>query len=170
MIALLTTCPVRLRNLTMIEIGTHLLEVGKEWRLVFKSHETKTGTPLSYIIPDDLVAHLMHYIYHIRPRYRGSERTARLWMGRKQAPMSYEAIYGAVTARTKALFGTSLSPHDFRSLAATFLSETSVSDSLHARALLGHRSPSTTQDHYIRASSIEASQKTAATLREIRDG
>lgn len=169
-IALLTACPIRMRNLHMIEIGTHLVEVGKKWRLLFKSHETKTGTPLSYILPDSLVPAVGHYINHIRPRYRGSERTARLWIGLKQAPMSYEAIYGAVTARTKAQFGTSLSPHDFRSLAATFLSETSVSDSLRARALLGHCSESTTQDHYIRANSIEASRKTAATLREIRDG
>jgi integrase len=90
-------------------------------------------------------------------------------MGLKQAPMSHEAIYDAVTSTSKSLLGTRLSPHEFRSLAATFLSEASASDSLHARALLGHRSPSTTHDHYIRASSIEASRKIAATLREVRD-
>ncbi|MBU1305141.1 MAG: tyrosine-type recombinase/integrase [Alphaproteobacteria bacterium] len=84
--------------------------------------------------------------------------------------MSYEAIYGAVTARTNALFGTALSPHDFRTLAATFLSESSTSDALHARSLLGHSSPETTERYYTRASSIAASRRTADILREIRDG
>lgn len=169
-IALLTACPIRLRNLTMIEIGTHLIQTDTEWRLVFKSNETKTGEPLGYIIPDDLVPHLSHYLNHIRRHYRGSEGTRRLWMGLKKAPLSYEAIYGAVTARSKALFGTRLSPHDFRSLAATFLSETSTSDALYARSLLGHSSPETTERYYTRANSISASRRTADILREIRDG
>jgi integrase len=169
-IALLTACPIRLRNLTMIEIGWHLIESDTEWRLVFKSNETKTGEPLNYIIPNELVPHLSHYLNHIRRSYRGSEGTRRLWMGLKKAPLSYEAIYGAVTARSKALFGTRLSPHDFRSLAATFLSETSTSDALHARSLLGHSSPETTERHYTRANSISASRRTADILREIRDG
>jgi hypothetical protein len=115
-IALLTACPIRLRNLTMIEIGTHLIQSDTEWRLVFKSNETKTGEPLGYIIPDDLVPHLSHYINHIRRHYRGSEGTRRLWMGLKKAPLSYEAIYGAVTARSKALFGVALSPTTFAAL------------------------------------------------------
>lgn len=91
-------------------------------------------------------------------------------MGLKKAPLSYEAIYGAVTARSKALFGTRLSPHDFRSLAATFLSETSTSDALYARSLLGHSNPETTERYYTRANSISASRRTADILREIRDG
>jgi integrase len=169
-IALLAVCPIRLRNLAMIEIGTHLLEIGEEWWLVFDAHETKTGETLRYPVHADLVPHLVWYIPHIRPQYRGADETARLWMGLKQAPMSHEAIYDAVTSTSKSLLGTRLSPHEFRSLAATFLSEASASDSLHARALLGHRSPSTTQDHYIRASSIEASRKIASSMRAVRDG
>ena len=169
-IALLTACPIRLRNLTMMEIDRHIIQSDTEWRLAFKADETKTGQPLGYIIPDDLISHLSHYINYIRRHYRGADQTPRLWMGLKQAPMSQEAIYGAVTATTMALLGTRLSPHDFRTLAATFLSESSTSDALHARSLLGHSSPETTDRHYIRASSITASRRTAVILRQIRDG
>lgn len=169
-IALLAACPIRLRNLAMIEVGKHLIGSNVQWWLDFDAHETKTREPLRYPLPADLAPHLVWYITHIRPQYRGADETARLWMGRKKAPMSHEAIYGAVTSTSKSLLGTRLSPHEFRSLAATFLSEASASDSLHARALLGHRNPSTTHDHYIRASSVEASRKIASALRRVRDG
>jgi integrase len=82
--------------------------------------------------------------------------------------MADGTLWQRITELSLRLFGAPISPHQFRSIAATFLAETSASDSLRARPLLGHRSGNTTAAHYIRASSIEASRNVAAALVEIR--
>ena len=78
-------------------------------------------------------------------------------------------IYGAVIPRTRALFGTAINPHAFRSIAATFLAESSPGDALHARPLLGHRQPDTTERYYVSASQFEAARSISGALRAIRD-
>jgi hypothetical protein len=42
---------------------------------------------------------------------------------------------------TERLFGTAITPHSFRSIAATASAEAFPEDALHARPLLGHRRP-----------------------------
>ena len=83
--------------------------------------------------------------------------------------MAEITIYNAVIARTRAMFGTAINPHAFRSIVATSLAESSPRDALHARALLGHRQPETTERYYIRASRLQAARNVSAVLRTIRD-
>ena len=83
--------------------------------------------------------------------------------------MAYETLYDSVRSTSRRLFGTALNPHAFRSLAATLLAETSPEDALHARPLLGHRQPQTTEKHYVRASQLSAARKVAQALQQIRD-
>jgi integrase len=83
--------------------------------------------------------------------------------------MAEETIYDSVMSTSRWLFGTALNPHAFRSLAATLLAETSPEDALHARPLLGHRQPQTTEQYYIRASQRQSAWKVAEALQEIRD-
>jgi integrase/recombinase XerD len=66
------------------------------------------------------------------------------------------------------LFGVAITPHSFRSIAATALAEASPEDSLFARPLLGHRLPETTEQFYIKASQLEASRRVNAALETIR--
>jgi integrase len=166
--AFLMFCPVRIKNITGIEIGTHLRHVGSEWRLYFEGEETKNYDPLSFVVPDAIVPHLMHYIETIRPGFgRAANESNRLWLAIKNAPLAENTLYQRIVALTGLLFGAPISPHQFRPIAATFLAETSAADSLRARPLLGHRSGATTAAHYIRASSIEASRNVSAALVEI---
>jgi integrase len=71
--------------------------------------------------------------------------------------------------RSLELFGVALSPHEFRTIAATALAESSPEDALYARPLLGHRQPETTAKHYIHASQLKASRQVADALVRIRD-
>jgi integrase len=161
-------CPVRLTNITGIEIGTHLRQVGREWRLYFEGEETKNYDPLAFVVPSAIVPHLAHYIETIRPGFgRIATESNRLWLAIKNAPLAEITLYQRIVALTCRLFGAPISPHQFRPIAATFLAESSAADSLRARPLLGHRSGDTTAAHYIRASSIESSRSVAAALAEI---
>ena len=46
-VALLIACPLRLRNLTMMEMDKHLLMIGEEWHLKFEPTETKDQNGLA---------------------------------------------------------------------------------------------------------------------------
>jgi integrase len=83
--------------------------------------------------------------------------------------MAAETIYMRVMKRTCALFGVAINPHAFRTIAATFLAESSPTDALYARPLLGHRQSQTTERYYIRASQIDAARTVSTALRQIRD-
>jgi hypothetical protein len=50
-IALLTSCPTRIRNLASIEIGRHLVWDGQGYQLHFTAAETKTQRPYSASLP-----------------------------------------------------------------------------------------------------------------------
>jgi integrase len=167
-VGFLLACPLRLANLTQIEIGKHLRQAGDQWVVSFDDTETKNGDPVTYILPGAIVPHLTHYIEAIRPGFgRIATDSTRLWLAIKKAPLAENTLYQRTIALTRRLFGAPISPHQFRSIAATFLAETSAADSLRARPLLGHRSGDTTATYYIRASSIEASRHVAAALVEI---
>lgn len=169
-VALLTCCPVRARNLTGIEIGRHLQKAGPEWHLAFEADETKTRQPVRYVVAEALVPWLEFYLGQIRPYFRGAGNHHRLWPGDKARPLAYETLYSRVLLTTERLFGVAIAPHGFRTIAATALAETSPEDALQARALLGHRSPRTTERHYVRANQLRSSVRINTVLRDVRDG
>ena len=170
LVALLLACPVRERNLAMMEMGRHLVRLGDEWHLRFEPQETKTGQALHLIVPAEISPFLEDYLTRVRPAFAGAQRHAGVLPAQKGRPMAEETIYESVMSTSARLFGTALNPHAFRSLAATLLAETSPEDARHARPLLGHRQAKTTEQHYIRASQLEAGRRVAEAVQKIRDG
>ena len=168
-IGLLTACPVRMRNLVSIRINKHLQKVDTDWWLSFQAEETKTYQAVSYVIPTLLVPWLELYLTKVRPSFRMAPGSMAIWPGCKGNPLAPESIYMRVMITTERLFGVAIDPHSFRSIAATFLAEQSPKDALHARPLLGHRYPATTERYYIKANQIAASRKVTEALQRIRD-
>ena len=169
LMAMLLICPIRLRNVAMMEIGRHLYRQGPEWHLGFEPQETKTHQPIHLVLPVELDPHIEFYLAHIRPAFPGASGHDRLWPACKGRPMAEETVYMRVRMRSRAIFGVPLGPHAFRSIAPTCLAESSPGDALYARPLLGHRQQETTERFYIRASQIKAARKVSAALRQIRD-
>ena len=162
--AILCVAPVRLRNLSMIRIGVHLQMRGDTFNLFFEGNETKTRQPIDLPLPPRLNSLINFYLKSVRSRFTGPESGDRLWVGAKGAPLGYQAVHEAVRGVTKDLFGTGIGPHRFRELCATFLAESSASDALHARPLLGHRRMETTEKHFIHAQQIEAGMAVAVAI------
>ena len=50
-IALLISCPIRLKNLTGLVVGQHLVSDGRDYRLTLTAAETKTGRPYVAMVP-----------------------------------------------------------------------------------------------------------------------
>ena len=78
--------------------------------------------------------------------------------------MTEMAIYDVIRGRTKAAFGKALNPHLFRDAAATTLAISSPKHVRSAAPLLGHRTFTTTERHYIQAKGLDAHRQFIAAV------
>jgi integrase len=81
-----------------------------------------------------------------------------VWLSMRGLPMTDNAIYIRIVARTREGLGQPINPHLFRDCAATTVA---IDDPVHvdiARCLLGHRTGSVTERYYNQARSLEASR------------
>jgi integrase/recombinase XerD len=181
MIAMLICCPMRLRNLTEIVIGRHLIFDGRSYRLEFTAAETKSGRPYHAALPHELTPYVDEYLQVHRPSLQsialahGGSVGGRLWLGRLGRPMSRGAIQRQIVQRTSEAFGKSIYPHLFRDIAVTELVDCAPEEIGIAPDLLGHADLRTTQKHYVQAHGMVAhvrvqemivSRRRAATSRD----
>lgn len=161
-VAVLICCPVRLKNLAMIEIGRHLLFSAGVYRLEFSGEDTKTGRPHIAELPASLTPFMDVYLREYRARLIARNRAVseseaqRLWVDRDGRPMSSAAIRTQIEVRTKSAFGHAIWPHLFRDCAVTELVDLAPDEIGVANDLLGHRDFQTTQKHYVQARGMTA--------------
>ena len=168
MIALLAHCPIRLGNLTMIEIDRHLVSQKDGYRLAFDRAETKTRKPLTLPVPASLTPHIAFYLEAVRPLLLQGNETPRLWITRYGLPMEPKTIHNAITDATRQAFGEPINPHLFRDCAVTFVA---LDDPKHigiAAPILGHTDPRTTERHYIQANQLAAGRRLRSSIDELR--
>jgi integrase len=168
-IAFLAARPLRRRSLAALAAGRTLRRVGETWMVVLGPEDTKTREPLEFPFPEVLVASLEFYLAEVRPRFPGAERHDGLWATAFGTAMTGDALHETIANRTREAFGRPVGPHEFRRAAATTIAIYRPNEVGAAQHLLGHRHPSTTRDHYILASNLQAAkahQEALAGLRE----
>ncbi len=168
-IALLSSRPIRRRNLAMIRIGKHLLRDSIGYRLCFTADETKTHTPLQFAVPQNLTPFIDAYLDRWRPLIPGADHHEGLWASAKGCPMSGEALYERICLHTAQAFGHAINPHLFRDCVATTIA---VDDPVHvgiAAELLGHASLNMTERHYIQAGTMDATRSHQQAMLAARD-
>ena len=159
LIAVLACCPVRIANLTMIEIGGHLLFDGDRYRLFFTEEETKTAHPYQAELPPSLTFYLDVWLRDHRRRLlaRGHiGKTDRLWIDRWGKPMSAWPIRAQIEKRTEDAFGRYVWPHLARSIAATSFVDHDPDMVSLVPDLLGHAVHQTAHKYYVLADSARA--------------
>lgn len=167
-VAFLCCCPIRLRNLSMIELDRHLYRTSTGFGLRFAGPETKTGQPISMPIPDCLTEPLNQYITTWRPPLLAGRQSTRLWITRYGLPMRPRSVQAAITRTTKRAFGRSINAHLFRDCAATFVALEDPSHIGIVPPLLGHLDPRTAQRHYIQANQIVAGRHVRVSVASLR--
>jgi integrase/recombinase XerD len=152
MIALLASRPLRLQNLTGLILNRTLVQRRALWWIQIPAAETKTKEPIELPWPEALAPHLETYLADYRAAIAASRGTSTasdgLWLSMHGSPMTDNAIYIRIVARTRAGLGQSVNPHLFRDCAATSVA---IEDPAHvgiASRLLGHRTRSTTERYY----------------------
>jgi site-specific recombinase XerD len=165
MVALLAFCPIRLKNFAALEIGRTLVEVKGQWWIVLAAQETKENRADERPVDDILKPAIDRYINTFRPILAGrAAASSALWLSSNDgAPMSYNAVERTITSTTLATIGVAISPHLFRTSAASSAAINGAKNPHLATALLHHVDPAVTNEHYNRASSFSAAQS----LREV---
>jgi integrase len=160
MIALLALCPIRLKNFAALEIGKTFKEVHGAWWIALPGAATKSRRPDERRIP----AYLNHgtdlYLNQARPILVGSRPpTNALWISSTTGrPMTTKNIGILISKITSETLGVDVSPHLFRTAAASTAAAYGGDTPHLASALLNHTDPRVTEEHYNRATSMTAAK------------
>ena len=168
MVALLGMCPIRLKNFAALEIGRSFVEIKGRWWIVLAASETKENRADERPIDELLKPAIDRYLTQYRPVLaRTDNPPSALWLSSNDgAPMSYDAVESVIKATTVSTVGVDVSPHLFRTSAAS-TAATHGGDNPHlASALLHHTHPGVTNAHYNRATSLSAAESLRQIIRQ----
>jgi integrase/recombinase XerD len=155
-IALLAADPLRLANITDLEIGRTLIKDGTTWSFNIPPEETKAGRLHLAVLPDWSVPCIDRYIQHYRLFFCNDQSTNRLWLGQFGRPLTHDALYRRVCKRTYDAFGKQINPHLFRSCLVTSTAIHHGAEMGLAMTVLGHMSSKVTERYYNQAKMIDA--------------
>ena len=184
MIALLALCPIRLKNFAALELQSSFRRVGPDWWIVLDRKETKSGRPDERRVPVDLDAALETYLLVHRPVLASADHGEKdlrrcadvsassadllaniagpLWLssntGRR---MTYHGVERSISESTRLTLGVPISPHLFRTCAATSIYAHAGDNPHLASGVLQHVDRRVTEEHYNRATSVSAARQYA---------
>jgi len=176
MISILSTRPLRLRNLLGRELGRTFARRGDIWWIDTPGTETKTHEAIEMPLPDELTAAIEAYLKDHRPylcrrqgRWKAPIGNA-LWVSQDGSPLRDRSTHQQLVVRTRAAFGRPVNPHLFRDCVATSIAVDDPERFQIAARLLGHRGLATVEKYYNQARSIEAIRWHQNLVMGIRDG
>ena len=160
MVALLAYHPMRLKNFAALELGRSFVEIKGSWWIVLSYRTTKSCRVDERRVPDVLKRPFDSYINQYRPILARSYRsTNALWLSSNDgSPMGYSGVERLISQTTLSAIGVNVSPHLFRTAAASTAAVHGGSTPHLASAVLHHTDRRVTEEHYIRASSMSASR------------
>jgi site-specific recombinase XerD len=170
MVALLACCPIRLKNFAALEIGRTIVKLDRVWWIVLAGSETKEARPDERPVPDYLTEKIDCYIRTYRPILaRTDDVSNALWLASDYGrPMTDASVREVVTETTRSSVGVKVSPHLFRTAAASTAAVYGGSTPNLGSAILHHRDSSVTEAHYNRATSMSAAQAYATISKAYR--
>jgi integrase len=160
MIALLALCPIRLKNFAALEIGRTFKQVHGSWWIALPGITTKSRRPDERRVTELLNPAIDVYLHQSRPvLLRSRFTTNALWISsRTGGAMTKKNLGTLVSKITLETVGVDVSPHLFRTAAASTAATYGGSTPHLASAILNHTDPRVTEEHYNRASSVRASE------------
>jgi integrase len=168
MAALVAFIPIRPRNLIALELGRQIVRDGDRWFVIVPREETKTRTPLEFLVPELLKPYLGFYLDTVRPRILGRRTCAALWVSPKGSGALSRGGMKKSFNRLSNYIGVHITAHDARDAAVTTWAISMPNQIGLACDLLAHRDLRTTIRHYNRARGIEASRTYRQVIAELR--
>jgi site-specific recombinase XerD len=149
-----------LKNFAALEIGNTFKEVHGRWWITLPSLTTKSHRADERCVPELLNYTIDVYLAQSRPiLLRSRSTTNALWISaRTGGPLTKKNLGTLISKITLASIGLDVSPHLFRTAAASTAAAYGSNTPHLASALLNHTDPRVTEQHYNRAGSVTASK------------
>ena len=141
------------------------------WWIVLPARSTKSRRADERRLPSFMKSYIDDYLSQSRPALlRSGAPTHAMWLSSvTDAPMRKKSIGVLVSKITLETLGVDVSPHLFRTAAASTAATYGGGGMPHlASALLNHTDPRITEEHYNRATSMNAATTFAQLIRTIR--
>lgn len=150
-IEILLICPLRLKNLRLLELDRHLRRQGPCGRrishIVIQPYETKNSSPVEWPVPPETARLLETYLRRYRSLLAASSNPY-LFPGRGDAPRSDAGIAKGIIDTVARRVGVRVNVHLFRHFAAWLYLKDHPGEYEIVRRALGHRSIATTVAFY----------------------
>jgi integrase len=168
-IGILTFAPIRLGNLSNIELGQNLIKPGgpnTPYWLVFPKYDVKNRVDLNFKFDQPLTDLLDEYIHEFRPMLLRGANTAWLFPGEAGQPKHKQLFSKQISVRVRKATGLRVTVHQFRHAAAAIYLKHHPGDYETVRRLLGHRDIQTTTRFYCGLQTMEATEQFGKLIRE----
>lgn len=148
-VAILLTCPVRIKNLAGIHLDNNLHRPGDgRAYLAFPEEETKTGRPIEFELPPDTLKMMDQYLARRSPEIRP---TGTRWLFPRRdgtGPVEPSQLAARITRRIRRETGLEMNAHLFRHFAVMLWLDANPGGYEAARRLIGHSELSQTINMY----------------------
>lgn len=170
-VEILIVAPMRLRNLHSLEVGRHLVTIGRGKarirKLVLPRHETKTRQAFEAPLPLDSDALVEAYLTSWRHRIT-AKPTNYLFPNGAGGARDDGRLSAAISKFILRETGLHMHVHLFRHLAGKLHLDANESDMETVRRVLGHRSSETTAKYYAEQRTAGAFRAYDGTIRRLR--
>jgi integrase len=170
-IELLTVAPMRVHNLTGLDLNRHFNRPTgckrSPIRLTIPRDEVKNDQPLDYVLPDDTAACLHIYLDRFRPLLMCQPSSA-LFPSYKEGPKRSDTMSKQISRLLRKELGLDWNPHLFRHFAAKIKLQANPGDYEGTRRLLAHSSIETTARIYTGSEMRSAVEHYDRLIEEIR--
>jgi integrase len=157
MIAVLASCPIRLRNFAELHVGEQIRRIGDTWWIILSDAETKSGRPDERPVPDTLTPHIDRWLKCWQPLFRAPADV--FWPSTKGGQLGYACMGAIITETTLRELGVAVSPHLFRDCAVYTVATIAGERMGIASGLLQHTDEYTIQKHYNKGAAISAVER-----------
>jgi integrase len=160
MMALLGFCSIRRKNFAGLEIGRSFVKIRHRWWIILAASETKEKRADERPVNELLTPIIERYLSEHKPVLaRSADPTPALWLSENDGkPLTHKAVSRIIGRCTLSTTGVKVTPHLFRTSAASTAAAYCGKNPHLASALLNHTDPSFTNDHYNRASCLSAAE------------
>ena len=171
LIALLALHPLRIKNFAALAIGDTFPNIEGRWWLHIPSGNTKSHRIDERQVPEFITEAVNNYVKtHRTVLCRGDAEQAALWIssttGRQLTTKNLGTLISKLTHES---IGVDVSPHLFRTAGASTAAVYGGKHPHLASALLNHRDPRVTEEHYNRATTFSAGEEYALITRYYRE-
>ena len=159
MIALLALHPLRIKNFATLQIGKSIKKIEGHWWLLINVKNTKTRRLDERRVPEFMTEIIDRYVSLYRPVLLGKiTQDPGFWISSTSGTQYTIKNMGTLISKTtEETLGIDVSPHLFRMAAASTAAVYGTSTPYLATAVMGHRDKRIAEEHYNRASSLQAS-------------